>query len=215
MKINSKTTKAELEAYIAELEAKLSNQNKEETKTTTTSDECVGVVTERPVKPRYKNDNEVTLVYCSDSLGFAKISSMEFNFTRYGEEFRIPRYQFDELVGKYRSWFDRGIFAVSSDDVDVAVAKGIPTVDEFALNAKTLNAIGTMSVSEIEEMWNKLNKIEHKRSVITFVKRKFIEGDPKYRNREKIDLFNRLTDGCFFREQDELSGRYKINPTEM
>ena len=46
-------------------------------------------------------------------------------------------------------------------------------------------------------------------------KKKFIENDPKYRNREKIDLFNRLTDGGFTREQDELSGRYKYSPIEM
>lgn len=208
MKINSKSTKAELEAYIAELEAKL-NQNQKDTPNE------VPEVEERPRRARQKNDNEVTLVYCSDSLGYAKISNMEFHFTRFGEEFRIPRYQFDELVGKYRSWFDRGIFAVSSEDVDVAVSKGIPTVDDFALDSKKLNSIGTMSAADIEKMWSELTKIEHKRSLVTFVKRKFVEGDPKYRNREKIDLFNKLTDGAFDREQDELSGRYKIAQTDM
>ncbi|MBO7696982.1 MAG: hypothetical protein J6T10_30500 [Methanobrevibacter sp.] len=212
-KINSKSTKAEMEAYIAELEAKLKSKNKEEIK------ETQEVQKEIVVQPRYvevqKNRDDVTLVYCSDSLGYAKISNMELNFTRFGEQFQIPRYQFDELVGKYRSWFDRGILAVGSDCVDIAVAKGIPTVDEFALDSKKLNAIGNMSSTEIEDLWNHTTRIEHKRSIVTFVKRKFIDGDPKYHNREKIDLFNRLTNGGFNREQDELSGRYKIHPTEM
>lgn len=207
-KINSKSTKAEMEAYIAELEAQLKAKNKVE--------QPKPVEVERvPVASYQKKTDDVTLVYCSNSLGYAKISNMEFNFTRFGEEFRIPRYQFDELVGKYRSWFDRGVLAVSSDDVEVAVAKGIPCVTDFALDYKTLNSIGNMSTYQIEELWNGLEKIEHKKSVVTFVKRKIIEGDTKYRNREKIDLFNRLTDGGFNREQDELSGRYKILPTEM
>ena len=204
-KINSKSTKADLEAYIAELEAQL--QEAKANKPVNTENHYAS--------PRPKMSDHVTLVYCSDSLGYAKISNMEFNFTRFGEQFMVPRYQFDELVGKYRSWFDRGVLAVSSEDVDVAVSKGIPTVDDFAVDYKKLSSIGNMSVSEIEKMWNDCEKIEHKRSMVTFVKRKFVEKDPKYRNREKIDLFNRLTDGGFSREQDELSGRYKINQTDM
>ena len=204
-KINSKSTKADLEAYIAELEAQL--KEAKANKPVNTENYYAA--------PRQKMSDHVTLVYCSDSLGYAKISNMEFNFTRFGEQFMVPRYQFDELVGKYRSWFDRGVLAVSSEDVDVAVSKGIPTVDDFAIDYKKLSSIGNMSVSEIEKMWNECEKIEHKRSMVTFVKRKFVEKDPKYRNREKIDLFNRLTDGGFSREQDELSGRYKINQTDM
>lgn len=204
-KINSKSTKADLEAYIAELEAQL--QQAKADKPVSSGNQYVNL------RPQTKD--HVTLVYCSDSLGYAKISNMEFNFTRFGEQFMIPRYQFDELVGKYRSWFDRGIFAVSSEDVDVAVSKGIPTVDDFAVDYKKLSSIGNMSTSDIEKMWNECEKIEHKRSMVTFVKRKFIEGDAKYRNREKIDLFNRLTDGGFSREQDELSGRYTIKQTDM
>jgi len=208
-KINSKSTKAEMEAYIAELEAKLKAQNEKREDTKATSD----VVYTRPAKD--KSDDSITLVYCSDSLGFAKVSNMELNFNRYGEQFKIPRYQFDELVGKYRHWFDSGILAVAPEDYEVAVAKGISTTDDFVLDYKTLSSIGNMDVESIEKLWNDTNKIEHKRSIVTFVKKKFIEGDPKYHNREKIDLFNRLTSGGFTREQDELNGRYKYHPVEM
>ena len=205
-KINSKSTKADMEAYIAELEAKLKAKETEEE------------VVKEPVytKPaKDKTDDSVTLVYCSDSLGYAKISNMEFNFNRYGEQFKVPRYQFDELVGKYRRWFDNGILAVAPEDYEVAAAKGISTTDEFVLDYKTLSSIGNMNVTAIEKLWEDTTKPEHRRSIVTFVKKKFIENDPKYRNREKIDLFNRLTDGGFTREQDELSGRYKYSPVEM
>lgn len=207
-KINSKSTKAEMEAYIAELEAQLKEKHDAPVAAPATP------VVEKPSYPR-KTDDSVTLVYCSDSLGYAKVSNMEFHFNRYGEEFKVPRYQFDELVGKYRRWFDEGILAVAPEDYEVAAAKGISTSDEFVLDYKTLASLGTMKAADVEKLWNETKKVEHKRSMITFVKKKFIEGDTKFRNRERIDLFNRLTDGAFKREQDELSGHYKYSQTDM
>ncbi len=213
-KINNKSTKAELEAYIAELESKLKEMKTQEA-TSNSQEEHI----EAPkVVNRYvntKTDDSVTLVYCSDSIGYAKISNMEFNFNRYGEQFKVPRYQFDELVGKYRRWFDMGILAVSPEDYEVAAAKGISTSSDFALDYKTLSSIGKMSSAEIEDLWNNTTKFEHRKSIVTFVKRKFIENDKNYRTREKIDLFNRLTDGAFKREQEELNGNFKYSQIDM
>lgn len=198
-------TKADLEAKIAELQALLDRAT-------------AAVATSNTVSvtaPVAASSNDVTLVYCSDSLGYAKVSNMEINCTRYGEEFVMNRSQFDELVGKYRSWFDRGVFAVSYKNADVASAKGVFTDKELGLDVATLYAIGKMSARELENLWNGLKFANLKESVVCYYKRKFIEGDPAFQNREKIDLLNRLTDGGFKREQDELSGRYKIQPTEM
>ena len=158
---------------------------------------------------------DVVLVYCSDSLGHLATSHVELDFNRWGEEFTLTRSQFDEVVGKYRDWFDEGILAVSGDTeagIKIAAAKGIKTHKEFYLDAQKLERIGRMSVPEIEELWNNTKLRKHRESIVTFVKRKFIEEDPAYHNREKVDLFNRLTDGGFTREQDELSGRIKIDP---
>lgn len=156
---------------------------------------------------------DVVLVYCSDSPGHLATAHVELDFARWGEEFTLTRPQFDEIVGKYRRWFDEGILAVSGDTeygIKIAASKGIKTHKEFYLDANKLESIGRMTVPQIEELWNKTTLPRHRESIITFVKRKFIENDPLYRNREKIDLFNRLTEGGFSREQDELSGRIKI-----
>lgn len=161
---------------------------------------------------------DVVLVYCSDSMGHLATAHVDLTFNRWGEEFTLSRSQFDEVVGKYRSWFDDGILAVSGDTeegIRVAAAKGIKTHKEFYLDAKKLESIGKMSVPQIEDLWEHTTLQKHKESIVTFVKRKFIEGDPAYCNREKIDLFNRLTNGAFTREQDELGGRIKIEPINM
>ena len=63
-----------------------------------------------------------------------------------------------------------------------------------------------MSASELSKLWDKLTTPEERNSVVLHVKHKLIEGDPVYKDREKIDLLNRLTNGGFTREQIELSG---------
>lgn len=154
---------------------------------------------------------DVTLVYCSDSMGYLKTSHVELKFNRWGEKFTLSRSQFDEVVGMYRSWFDAGILAVSGDTeegIKVAADKGIKTSNELNMDASTLDKLGSMGIDEVEKLWNEQKFDEHKQSIATYIKRKFIEGDKAYERRDLIDLMNRLTNGGFRREQDELDGRY-------
>ncbi len=220
MEINSKTTKAELEAYIKKLEAQLAENAslstaKEETAAVAGATAAIENKTfMTPVVNVTVPTSDVTLVYLSNSEGYLKTISTELYMNSYGEEFTLSKSQFDEVAGKYRRWFERGILAVSHKNMDVAIAKGLPTDADTVLTRDKLNSIGTMSVGEIEDLWN-ASTLNQKHCIAAHVKRRFIEGDGHYANREKIDLFNRLTDGSFRREQDELSGRYTINPTEM
>lgn len=202
------TTKADLEAKIAALEAQLAAKE-----VACATDGSVASV--EPNVTFSVPSTDVTIVYCSDSLGFAHISNMDLNFNRYGEEFILSRSQFDEFVGKYRSWFDRGVLAVSYDNLKVAIAKGLRTDKEIGLDYAKLSSLGVMSVADLEKLWDSLSLDSQKESVVSYFKRKFIEGDVNFKVREKIDLLNRLTKGGFKREQDELNGRYKITPVDM
>ena len=202
-------TKAELEAELQELKELIKQMSNNQNTTPVAQPTYQQPIT--VVAP----NNDVTVVYMSDSLGYAKISNMELNFNRYGEQFTLTRYQFDELVGKYRSWFDKGILAVSYNNLDAAVAKGIKTDADYNLDNKKLEKIGSMTCDQLETLWNETVNFEHRKSIVSFIKRKFIENVKEYRDRAKIDLMNRLTDGGFQRESDELSGRYKIAPTSM
>lgn len=214
---NSKgPTKADLEAQLELLKAQLALTQKQlemqmqlnQTQQQSTTIAPNNITIAAP-------DTNVSIVYLSDSMGYANISNMELHFNKYGEEFVLSRPQLDELVGKYRSWFDRGILAISSRNVDVAAAKGVRTDAEYALKREQLEALGKMNEAQIESLWNSTTEAEHRKSIASYFKRKFIEGDPAYRTRAKVDLMNRLTNGAFSREQDELSGRYKVVPTDM
>ena len=159
---------------------------------------------------------DVTLVYLSDSPGNIHAGNAHLTPRGYGEKFRVARSDFDAICGLYKTWFDAGILAVSDDDVEVAVAKNIRTESEFALSSRDLARLGTMSAKELEELWNKTIAESQKASICTYFKRKIIEGDSNFRDREKVDLLNRLTNGGFNRESEELGGlNLKIKPTEI
>lgn len=161
--------------------------------------------------------NEVTLVYMSDSPGVVIVNNLTLNCTKHGEEFVLSRSDFDAIVGKYRHWFEEGILAVSAKNVDVAAAKGLKTDKEYEVTAEKLNRLGKMSLSELEKLWNDTDADAQKMSIVTYFKRKFIENkEAGYRDRAKVDLLNRLTNGGFNREALELSNvdlTYK--PTEI
>lgn len=160
---------------------------------------------------------DVTIVYMSESLGVVKAGNVELRCTKFGETFTVSRMDFDMIVGKYRDWFDQGILAVAPENIEVAAAKGVRTSDEYNISPDKLHRLGRMSVNEIEVFWNTLTKEEHKLSVTQYFKRKLIEGtEPGYRDRAKIDLLNRLTNGGFQREAIEIGGgNLKIQPTEL
>lgn len=195
--------KEELLKKIAELEAKLAEKSNS--------------ASVAPTVSFTMPSTDVRLKYMADSLGVIQITNLELNCTRYGEEFTLSRQQFDEVVGKYRSWFDSGILAVAPRDIEVAASKGVRTSDEYTLSADTLNRLGSMSVAEIERLWNSVTTDSHKLSIVSFFKRKFMEGkEPGYRDQAKVDLLNRLTKGGLKREAVEISGQdLKIRPTNF
>lgn len=214
MDINSKTTKAEMEAYIKELEERLAAAKKTDTEVPTSTPVQTTAATTTPIINVTMPTTDVTLVHLSNSMGYIKTTNTEIHMNVYGEEFTLSKSQFDEVAGKYRHWFERGVLAVSYKNMDVAVAKGLPTDVDLALTKEKLNSVGSMSVSEIEDLWNSIT-LNQKHCLAAHVKRKIIDGDSAYKDRAKIDLFNRLTNGAFRREQDEASGRYTYYQTDM
>lgn len=158
---------------------------------------------------------DVAIVYTSDCKGVITYSRGELLCTRFGEEFVLDRASFDEIVGKYRKWFDEGILAVASRFIEVAAAKGLPTDKEYNLTVEKLGKLGKMSSSQIESLWNSIKQPGLKDSIVYYFKRKFMEGDTDYQDRMRIDTVNRLSDGKLSAEIDQLSGRNYIAPTDL
>ena len=197
-------TKAELEQEIAILKAQLAEKESAQKEEAA----APAVPASQPV-PAYMTapSTDVAIVYTSHSSGHMEGKLFALDASVYGEEFTLSRSQFDELVGKYRRWFNDGILAVSYRNVDVAAAKGLPTDKDIGLSVKQLNALGTMSPAQIEDLWNSIAQHSLRMSIVTFYREKFDENAPGYRDRARLDCLNRLTNGGFDDEVMAVSGR--------
>ena len=199
-------TKAELEARIAELEKLLAG------KTAPTPVPEVAPT----VAPIVAPSTDVEIVYTSHSMGALSGTTFNLRASVYGERFVLSRSQFDELVGKYRSWFNRGVLAVSAKNVDVAAAKDLPTEKDNGLTASDLRDLGTMKPEQIEKLWNRVTTDNQRMSIVSYFKERYLEGVEGYRDRARIDCLNRLTDGGFDAEAQAVGGRrVKLQPVDF
>lgn len=220
MNIMATNTKKELEQKIAELEKEIKRLTESKTVVEGEADsetESVPAPTPAPT-PVYVStpSTDVVVVYTSHSLGHLEGKLFSIDASVYGEEFTLSRSQFDELVGKYRRWFDSGILAVSHRNIDIAASKGLPTDKDNGLTVRELRSLGKMSTEQIEKLWEKAQAENLRMSIVTYFKEKFLANEPGFRDRARVDCLNRLTDGGFDPEVTILSGRpLKIAPTDL
>lgn len=206
-------TKAELEQEIAELKRLI-----EEMKGGVAPVEAPAEEPKPAPAPVYATapSTDVVVVYMSHSLGHMEGKLFSLDASIFGEEFTLSRGQFDELVGKYRRWFEDGRLAVSYRNIDVAAAKGLPTDRDNGLTVKELHSLGKMSVEQIEKLWEKAQIDSLRMSIVTYYKEKYLAGEPGYRDRARIDCLNRLTNGGFDPEAQAMSGRpFKLQPIDL
>lgn len=206
-------TKAELEQEVAELKKLI-----EEMKMGVAPVEAPAEDIKPAPAPVYAQapSTDVVLVYTSHSLGHLEGKLFSIDASVYGEEFTLSRGQFDELVGKYRRWFEMGILAVSYRNIDVAAAKGLPTDRDNGLTVKELHSLGKMSTEQIEKLWEKANSENLRMSIVTYYKDRYLANEPGYRDRARVDCLNRLTNGGFDPEVIALSGRpIKLQPIDL
>lgn len=204
-------TKAELEARLSKAEADLAKALELVEKQNAAISTLTAAKT--PVAPTHSTD-EVVVVSMVDWPVYAKGSNFECYFNRAGEENTLTKFAFDELVGKYRHWFEDGTLAVSHENIDVATKKRLPVDTDSKVGAKILNSLGTMSEAELKKVWKGLNKNE-RLSVITAFKRGFIEEKEGYRDYTRISILNGLSNGAFNRELQELGGNLKYAPLDL
>lgn len=173
----------------------------------------------REEKPSQKyGSSDVKIVWlCSYDGVLNKVPGINLVCHYYGETFTLSRPQFDSIVGEYRRWFDKGMLAVHHSNLDVAAEKGLKTEDEYALSAKKLEKLGTMSPSDIRKLWEECDNDAQRLSIVSFYKRKFMEGKENgYRNSDRILELNKLTNQGLKREAIEISGAsLKITPTDF
>lgn len=138
------------------------------------------------------------------------LSNITIAMRDFGEERTLTLQQFEELVGKYRRWFDLGIIGVSADCENVAARYGLSTTKNYPITSEFLRNIENIDMAKIENAFANLPKAG-KQSIIGLWQRKIIEGDPKFKDIRKIEVLNRLSDGALVQTIAEINAESNKN----
>ena len=125
-----------------------------------------------------------------------ELSNLTIDMSAFGEERTLDRRQAEELAGKYRKFFDRGVIAFGSGSEHLASKFGLKSVNDYSyVNKDFVKKLGTLSLVELENLYNKLSD-GHKQFVIEYFKRKILEKDPNFNDIHKIEMLNRVSNGA-------------------
>lgn len=145
-------------------------------------------------------NEEVVLVHLKENAPglttHIELSNLTIDMSAFGEERTLDRRQAEELAGKYRKFFDRGVIAFGSGSEHLASKFGLKSVSDYSyVNKDFVKKLGALSLVELENLYNKLSD-GHKQFVIEYFKRKILEKDPNFNNIHKIEMLNRVSDGA-------------------
>ena len=146
-----------------------------------------------------KIDDEVTVVHLvqrdSGLRTHIQLSNMTIDFRNFGEERVLPLMVFEELVGKYRSWFEDGILAPGPEAGDIARRYGIKVSSEFGINKDLLAKLPNMDLYELEKFFESVGSV-HRELILEQFRRGCIKNDPKYKDIHKLEMLNRVSNGA-------------------
>lgn len=124
-----------------------------------------------------------------------ELSNMTIDMNAFLEERTLDRRQAEEIAGKYRTWFDKGIITFGDGCEDIAKRFALKSLKDYNIQKDLMERIGRMSVKDLEETYNRLPKAM-KASIIETFKRKIMQGDPAFKDSQKIEMLNRISRGA-------------------
>ena len=144
-------------------------------------------------------EDTVTIVHLKDYTGtnlktHIELSNLIIDLRSFGEERTLTRQTFEELVGRYRGFFDRGTIAPGPDSGDVARKYGLKKITEMNIPDHFLERLAKMDCAELEDLYLKLG-VGHRRFMLEYWRRKVAEGVSAFKDAHKIETLNRVSDG--------------------
>ena len=104
----------------------------------------------------YDRNDEVTIVHLFDNAPgittHIQLSNYAIDMGAFGETRTLTVQQFEELVGKYRSWFDRGIIAVGAGSEYYAKRNNLKMASESLIDSDFISKLGTMPMSDVQDI---------------------------------------------------------------
>lgn len=145
-----------------------------------------------------KSEKEITIIHNQEVLGGAsthiELTGMTIDFHIQGEERLLSWQQFEELVSRYRSFFQRRIIILGAGQEELAKRYGVPciqTTNTHIVTRDELTKLHTYSPRKLEEYIESLSD-EDKELVGSYWIGKCYDRKEGYYDRAKVELLNRL-----------------------
>lgn len=129
------------------------------------------------------------------TVTYIKLSKTTRSLTKMGELMTLDLDDFEELVGKYRHYFDKGILALSASDMDYAEMYDLPIYDQKTkaqYNSQVLRDVVNYSYDKLREFYNSLSE-NNKNSFLNYWLGQVYEKTPGYYNDEKLRWLNSIS----------------------
>ena len=150
-----------------------------------------------------KSDKEITIIHNRERMGglstAIRLNGLSIDFHTLGEQRVLSWQQFEECVSKYKKFFDKRIILVAPEYKDIAERYNVPVWESSTNNVITRNDLahlGDMTIDALEKFYNSLCK-EDQAFLCSYWLGKCYEKEPRYYDRYKVELLNRLSDGAF------------------
>ena len=148
---------------------------------------------EKPIE-----DEWITVINLCDNIPPLKttfnINNRLYSMSRINDSVTLRYNEFEELLGKYPEFFERGVLALSEKNKQIAILRGVPYTSEAPISKKALDNIHKLSSNEIENMYDNLSK-ENQDSIIRRWMQGYFSNEDGYTDKRKINLLNTLSDG--------------------
>lgn len=151
-----------------------------------------------------KSDREVIIIHNrempKDLATVLELNGINIQFHKLGEQRVLTWQQFEACVSKYRKLFDKEIILLEAGQDDLIQKYDVPSINrgsKYIMTKEKLSNLGNLSVNELEDFYNGLTEGD-KKSILSYWMSECYEKNPKFYDRYKLELFNRLSNSDIF-----------------
>ena len=131
---------------------------------------------------------------------YIKLSTTKRNLRKAGEVVRFSLNDFEELVGEYRRYFEKGILAISIKDADFAELYNLPIWDEknkSVYTSKILKEVSSYNSEQLRDFYNNLSE-DSKHSFLSYWLGKVYSKEKGFYDAEKIGWLKNIANTNIF-----------------
>lgn len=190
-----------MQEQIADLVNENNKLKEEQQKTKEQIDvaECVAEYINPVSSETVSNNGKIKVYHMQEMLGgletYIKLTDTQRSLRKIGQVCTFTPDQFEELEGKYRHFFDKGIIALGAEHMDLAEMYDLPIYDpktKKQYNSKVLKDVVNYSYDQLSEFYNNLSK-NNQEAFLQYWLGKVYDKEDGYYNQEKMNWLETIS----------------------